>query len=289
MRIKLRFIMLANHRFMITLVCMMLSLQSGLSQNRHNVEADIERAVTDFFYKVSEMNNPIEPVRPVNIAAAYQKGINVFQINGYDYKMVDFLTQYIDNTLKDLSISHQVIIKSIEQLTEKNRYKVKGLLRRRIEDDTQRRRVKDESLTLKVIWRGEGYNNVSIQSISFNWDLSFIEPDIIKEYEMSIDPIVSHLSEYGGRWKVKVTSSVKSMEGFDDEERVCVGIEPSYILYDNVDEIDIKEEGESLSGYIGPNKSKDARCFLIVFEQQGSGKRVNHYIYQSGKKKKKNK
>ena len=34
------------------------------AHNKYNVEADIERAVKDFFYKISEMNSPVEPMRP---------------------------------------------------------------------------------------------------------------------------------------------------------------------------------------------------------------------------------
>lgn len=255
----------------------------SMAQNKHNIEADIERAVKEFFLKVSEMNNPIEPIRPGNIAAAYQKGINLFQINGYDYKMVDFLTEYIDYTLKDLSISHQALIKSIEKLPEKNRYLVKGLLRRRIEDDTQRRRVRDESLTLKVIWRGEEFNNVSIQSISFNWALSFIAPNIVKVYELSIDPIVSHLNSSGGKWEFEVRSYIKSMEGFDDEERTCIGIQPVDVDYYNYDKIKIYSQGNKFYGFIEKNKSKKAKAFLITIKQKGSGKIVRHYVYQDRK------
>lgn len=274
-----------KHLFYIIYVCLAISPIEGIAQNQHNIEADIQRAVKEFFFKVSEMNNPIEPVRPTNIAAAYQKDINVFQINGHDYKMVDFLTQYKDYTLKDLSISHLAIIQEVKQLEQKNRFHVKGLLRRKIEDDTKRRRVKDENLNLKVVWSGEELNNVSIQSISFNWALSFIEPNVVKEYELSVDPVVSHLPSYGGRWKTEISSVVKSMEGFDDEDRTCVEIQPVNVLYYDQDKIGVTADDWFLKGYIGPNKSKKPRCFLIYVEQRESRKVVAHYIYQEGKKK----
>ena len=57
------------------------------AQNKYTVEADIERAVKEFFYKISEMNNPVEPIHPESFAAAYQKGINVFKVNDVSLKM----------------------------------------------------------------------------------------------------------------------------------------------------------------------------------------------------------
>lgn len=274
-----------NLRFLFTLFCTVLSLQIVLAQNKHNIEADIQRAVTEFFYKVSEMNNPVEPIRPENIAAAYQKGVNVFKINAGDYKLAPFLHWYQDSVLKNYSISHQVLIKSIERLPENNRYLVRGVLQRNIEDDTQRRRVRDENLTLKVIWRGEELNNVSIQSISFNLRLTFVEPNIKKEYDFYLSPIVSHLPPYGGLWRVEITSDIRLMEGFDDEERTCVGIQPVGAMYYDQDDIGVTVNENFLSGYIGPNKSKNARCFLVIVEQEESGIRMSHYIYQEGKKK----
>lgn len=60
------------------------------AQNKYNVEADIERAVKDFFYNISEMNNPVEPIRPESFASSYQKGINVFKVNDGIVKMSFF-------------------------------------------------------------------------------------------------------------------------------------------------------------------------------------------------------
>ena len=257
----------------------------SIAQNQHNIKADIQRAVTEFFYKVSEMNNPIEPIRPENIAAAYQKGINVFQVNNGDYNLARFLYWYKDSILKDNSISHHVLIKSIERFPENNRYLVRGVLQRKIEDDKQRRRIRDESLTLKVIWRGEELNNISIQSISFKLHPVFVNPNIVKEYELSVNPVVSHLPSYGGRWKTEISSVVKSMEGFDDEERTCVEIHSVNVLYYDQDEIGVTPDNWFLKGYIGPNKSKKPRCFLIYVEQKESGKFVAYYIYQEGKSK----
>lgn len=256
-----------------------------VAQNKHNIEADIERAVKEFFFKVSEMNNPVEPIRPEDFASAYQKGINVFQINSSDIKMIDFLVWYKNNVLGDFSISHEVRIKSIKPLQENNRYYIEGVLLRKIEDDTQRRHVKEEPLYIKVLWRGQEYNNVSFQSIAFNLNLSFLKPDVKKEYELSLDHIVSHLSSKGGNWKFEIISNIKSMEGFDDEERTCIDSQPANVIYYNQDDIDIKANGFTLSGYVGPNKSKIARCFLIVVEQEDSKKLVCHYIYQGGKQK----
>jgi hypothetical protein len=256
-----------------------------VAQNKHNIEADIERAVKEFFFKVSEMNNPVEPIRPEDFASAYQKGINVFQINSSDIKMIDFLVWYKNNVLEDFSISHEVRIKSIKPLQENNRYYIEGVLLRKIEDDTQRRRVKEEPLYIKVLWRGQEYNNVSFQSIAFNLNLSFLKPDVKKEYELSLDHIVSHLSSKGGNWKFEIISNIKSMEGFDDDERTCIDSQPANVIYYNQDDIDIKANGFTLSGYVGPNKSKIARCFLIVVEQEDSKKLVCHYIYQGGKQK----
>lgn len=274
-----------KHLFYIIYVCLAISPIEGIAQNQHNIEADIQRAVTEFFYKVSEMNNPIEPILPENIAAAYQKGINVFQVNDGDYNLARFLRWYQDSVLKDYSISHQVLIKSIERLPENNRYLVRGVLQRKIEDDTQRRRIRDENLTLKVIWRGEELNKISIQSISFKLHPIFVNPNIVKEYELSVNPVVTHLPSYGGRWKTEISSVVKSMEGFDDEERTCVKIQSVNVLYYDQDEIGVTPDNWFLKGYIGPNKSKKARCFLIYVQQRESDKLVAYYIYQDGKSK----
>ena len=135
------------------------------AHNKYNVEADIERAVKDFFYKISEMNSPVEPMRPEDFASAYQKGINVFQVNNGTLKMSYFLSWYKQNVLENYSVSHQVQITSIRKLPEKNRYEVKAVLHRKIEDDPQKRHIRDENITLKVIWLGQELNNVSIQSI----------------------------------------------------------------------------------------------------------------------------
>ena len=269
----------------IIFICLILFSVESSAQNKHNIEADIERAVKEFFYKVSEMNNPVEPIRPEDFASAYQKGVNVFQINSGDIKMIDFLIWYKNNVLEDHSISHEVRIKSINPLPDNNRYSIEGVLLRKIEDDTQRRRVKEEPLYIKVIWRGQEYNNVSFQSIGFNLKLSFLKPNIKKEYELSLDHIVSHLSSQGGNWKFEIISNIKSMEGFDDEERTCVDSQPVHVTYYNQDDIDIRANGYTLSGYIGPNKSKKARCFLVIIEQDDSKKLVCHYIYQGGKQK----
>ena len=79
--------------YIILFLWLVLSPLTTPAQNKHNIEADIERAVKEFFYKVSEMNNPVEPIRPEDFASAYQKGVNVFQINSGDIKikMIDFL------------------------------------------------------------------------------------------------------------------------------------------------------------------------------------------------------
>ena len=130
----------------IILIWFILLPMMSAAQNKHNIEADIERAVKEFFYKVSEMNNPVEPIRPEDFASAYQKGVNVFQINSGDIKMIDFLIWYKNNVLEDHSISHEVRIKSIKPLPENNRYSIEGVLLRKIEDDTQHRRVKEEPL-----------------------------------------------------------------------------------------------------------------------------------------------
>ncbi len=271
--------------FHIIYICSAILPIESIAQNQHNIKADIQRAVIEFFYKVSEMNNPIEPIRPENIAAAYQKGINVFQVNNGDYNLARFLYWYKDSILKDYSISHHVLIKSIERFPENNRYLVRGVLQRKIEDDKIRRRIRDENLTLKVIWRGEELNNISIQSINFKLHPVFVNPNIVKEYELSVNPVVSHLPSYGGRWKTEISSVVKSMEGFDDEERTCVEIHSVNVLYYDQDEIGVTPDNWFLKGYIGPNKSKKPRCFLIYVEQKESGKFVAYYIYQEGKSK----
>ena len=79
------------------------------AHNKYNVEADIERAVKDFFYKISEMNSPVEPMRPEDFASAYQKGINVFQVNNGTLKMSYFLSWYKQNVLENYSVSHIAI------------------------------------------------------------------------------------------------------------------------------------------------------------------------------------
>lgn len=271
--------------FHIIYICSAILPIESTAQNKHNIEADIQRAVTDFFYKVSEMNNPIDPVRPEDFASAYQKGINVFQVNSGEIKMIRFLNWYKDSVLMNYSISHHIRIKSIERLQENNRYVVKGFLERKIEDDTRRRHVKDEPITIKVLWRGQELNNVSIQSIEYDLYMKFVWPNIVKEYELSVNPVVSHLPYYGGKWEVEISSVVKSMEGFDDEERTCVGIQPVNVLYYDQDKIGVTADDWFLKGYIGPNKSKKPRCFLIYVEQRESRKVVAHYIYQEGKKK----
>lgn len=256
------------------------------AQNKHNIEADIERAVKEFFYKVSEMNNPVEPIRPEDFASAYQKGVNVFQINRGDIKMVDFLSWYKKNVLENYSISHHIRIIEIKKLPESGRYTVSGVLERKIEDDTQRRRVEDEPIELKVIWRGQEYNNVSIQSIAYNLKLTFMKPDVIKEYELSLDQTLSYIPAEGGKWDFTIISNVKSMEGFNGEERTCIATNPIGTLYSNIDDIDIHVSGSTLSGYIKPNKSKTSKGYLIIIEQKESNKVVGHCIYQAGKKKK---
>lgn len=269
---------------MTVMTCLILYSMMITAQNKYNVEADIERAVKEFFYKVSEMNNPVEPIRPENIASAYQKGINAFQFNNVNFKLLDFLNWYKKYVLEKYSISHQIQITSIKPLQEKNRFEVKGILHRKIEDDTQRRRIRDEAILIKVIWRGQEYNNVSFQSLSFKYQPNFLKPNIIKEYELSVDPIVSHLPSEGGNWTFELISDIKSMEGFDGEARTCVERQPIGGSYYNVDDIDIKIDNRTFSGYIDRNKSKTARCFLINVYQKESNKMVRHYIYQEGNK-----
>lgn len=268
------------------ILCLVFLPMTMVAQNKHNIEADIERAVKEFFFKVSEMNNPVEPIRPEDFASAYQKGINVFQVNDGNIKMINYLSWYKQNVLEDYSISHQIQINSIRKLPENNRYEVKGVLHRKIEDDSQRRRVRDENITLKVIWRGQEYNNVSIQSIDYNLKLTFIKPDVIKEYELSLDQTLSYIPAEGGKWDFTIISNVKSMEGFNGEERTCVATDPIGTLYSNMDDIDIHVSGSTLSGYIMPNKSKASKGYLIIIEQKESKKIVGHCIYQAGKKKK---
>ena len=70
------------------------------------------------------MNSPVEPMRPEDFASAYQKGINVFQVNNGTVKMSDFLSWYKHYVLENYSVSHQVQITSIRKLPEKNRYKM---------------------------------------------------------------------------------------------------------------------------------------------------------------------
>ena len=255
---------------MTVMTCLILNSMMITAQNKYNVEADIERAVKEFFYKVSEMNNPVEPIRPENIASAYQKGINAFQFNNVNFKLLDFLNWYKKYVLEKYSISHQIQITSIKPLQEKNRFEVKGILHRKIEDDTQRRRIRDEAILIKVIWRGQEYNNVSFQSLSFKYQPNFLKPNIIKEYELSVDPIVSHLPSEGGNWTFELISDIKSMEGFDGEARTCVERQPIGGSYYNVDDIDIKIDNRTFSGYIDRNKSKTARCFLINVYQKGN-------------------
>lgn len=269
---------------MTVMTCLILYSMMITAQNKYNVEADIERAVKEFFYKVSEMNNPVEPIRPENIASAYQKGINAFQFNNVNFKLLDFLNWYKKYVLEKYSISHQIQITSIKPLQEKNRFEVKGILHRKIEDDTQRRRIRDEAILIKVIWRGQEYNNVSFQSLSFKYQPNFLKPNIIKEYELSVDLIVSHLPSEGGNWTFELISDIKSMEGFDGEARTCVERQPIGGSYYNVDDIDIKIDNRTFSGYIDRNKSKTARCFLINVYQKESNKMVRHYIYQEGNK-----
>lgn len=273
-------------RSIIILLGLYLCPMVATAQNKHNVEADIERAVKEFFYKISEMNNPIDPIRPENIASAYLKGVNSFKVNGSAYKLLDFLNWYKINVLGKQNIIHQARIVSIRPFPEKNRYYVETLLQRKIEDDQQKRHIQDETVYLKVIWRGEEYNNVSIQSVSFNLKLRDQKPNIVKEYELSLDPIVSHLSSEGGDWKFELTSDVKSMEGFDGEERTCVNRQSIGGSYVNPDEITINVDKCVFSGHIDRNKSKEARCFLVIVHQEESNKMVRHYIYQEGTKKK---
>lgn len=277
--------MIKINRAIVQAIVLLIPLATA-SQNKHNIKADIERAVKEFFYKVSEMNNPIEPIRPEDFASAYQKGVNVFQINSGDIKMINFLAWYKKNVLKDYSISHHIRIIEIKKLPESGRYTVIGVLERKIEDDTQRRRVEDEPIELKVIWRGQEYNNVSIQSIAFNLELTFIKPDVIKEYELSLDQTLSYIPAEGGKWDFTIISNVKSMEGFNGEERTCIATNPIGTLYSNIDDIDIHVSGSTLSGYIKPNKSKTSKGYLIIIEQKESKKIVGHCIYQAGKKKK---
>ena len=255
------------------------------AQNKYNVEADIERAVKDFFYNISEMNNPVEPIRPESFASSYQKGINVFKVNDGIVKMSFFLSWYKQHVLENYSVSHQVQIKSIQKLPENNRYEVKGVLQRKIEDDPQRRHIRDESITLKVIWRGQELNNVSIQSIDWNLKFTFLKPNIVKEYELFLDHTWSYIPADGGNWEFTQNSYVKSMEGFDGEERTCIDKQLINTLYTNIDDIDIHVNGSTFSGYIKPNKQKTSRGYLIIIEQKESGKTVGHCIYQAGKKK----
>ena len=256
------------------------------AQNKYNVEADIERAVKEFFYKISEMNNPVDPIRPENFASAYQKGINVFKLNNGSVKMSFFLTWYKQNVLENYSVTHQVQIKSIERLAENNRYEVKCVLQRKIEDDPQKRHIKDEDIKLKVIWRGQEVNNVSIQSIDWNLKFTFLKPNIVKEYQLYLDHAWSYITADGGNWEFTQNSYVKSMEGFDGEERTCVDKQMISTLYTNVDDIDLHVNGSTFSGYIPPNKQKTSKGFLIIIEQKESGKKVAFLIYQAGKKKK---
>ena len=265
--------------------CLMCYPLSGNAQSEYKIKSDIERAVKDFFYKVSEMNNPVEPVRPEDFAAAYQKGINVFQVNNGTIKMVNFLSWYKKNILQDYSISHKLRITEITKLKDNNRYSVKGVLERKIEDDTQRRRIEDEPVEIKVVWRGQEFNNVSIQSMNWDWKLNFAKPNIIKEYELSLDRTVSYVPAKGGTWEFEITSRVKSMEGFNGEERICVGTQDVGSVFYNQDNVGITNRGNKLSGYIGPNKSKTSKGFLIVIEQNESKKMVLHCIYQPGKDK----
>ena len=255
------------------------------AQNKYTVEADIERAVKEFFYNISEMNNPVEPIRPESFAAAYQKGINVFKVNDVSLKMSYFLSWYKQHVLESYSVTHQVQIKSIERLTEKNRYKVNAVLHRKIEDDPQKRHIKDEDITLKVVWRGQELNNVSIQSIDWNLRFSFLKPNIVKEYELSLDHTLSYITADGGEWEFTQSSYVKSMEGFDGEERTCIDKQKIGTLYTNVDDIDLRVNGSTFSGYIKPNKQKTSRGYLIIIEQKESGKSVAHCIYQQGRRK----
>ena len=256
------------------------------AQNKYTVEADIERAVKEFFYKISEMNNPVDPIRPENFASAYQKGINVFKLNNGSVKMSFFLTWYKQNVLENYSVTHQVQIKSIERLAENNRYEVKCVLQRKIEDDPQKRHIKDEDIKLKVIWRGQEVNNVSIQSIDWNLKFTFLKPNIVKEYQLYLDHAWSYITADGGNWEFTQNSYVKSMEGFDGEERTCVDKQMISTLYTNVDDIDLHVNGSTFSGYIPPNKQKTSKGFLIIIEQKESGKKVAFLIYQAGKKKK---
>ncbi len=280
----------------VIIICLFLSPTAITAQNRYNIETDIERAVKDFFLKMSEMNSPVEPISPESFASAYQKGINIFLINGKSIKMVDFLNWYKRVVLANYSISHRIQIKSITKLQENNRYLVKCVLHREIENDSQVRHISDENVEIKAVWRGQEVNNVSIQSISSNFNLNFIKPNVIDKYEFQVWPIVTHLSAFSTKWEFEVISNKKSMEGFDGEERKCIKTEPINITYESPDKIIYwrreKKEGtyfsnrvESFSGYVGQNKSKKARCFLIIIRQKESGNYLRHYIYQEGRKK----
>ncbi len=266
--------------FLIYTACWALTVNG---QNIRNIDTDIERAVREFFYKVSEMNAPVNPIYPTSIAPSYQRGINTFQVNGSNFSLKDFLVWYKKNVLEDLSVSHEVKVESIEKLSQNNRFIVKGVLKRRIEDDTKKRRIRDENLTMKVVWRGSGINNVSFQSISFNLKLSFLMPNVIKEYEFTVAPNVTHLSADGGEWQFNITSNVKSMEGFDDEERACIDVQPIGGTCYTPDNIKFNINGRSLSGIIDKNTSKNSRCFLIRITQNESNDILYHYIYQEGK------
>ena len=103
---------------------------------------------------------------------------------------------------------------------------------------------------------------------------------------MSLDQTLSYIPAEGGKWDFTIISNVKSMEGFNGEERTCIATNPIGTLYSNIDDIDIHVSGSTLSGYIKPNKSKTSKGYLIIIEQKESKKIVGHCIYQAGKKKK---
>ena len=126
---------------------------------------------------------------------------------------------------------------------------------------------------------------MSIQSIDWNLRFSFLKPNIVKEYELSLDHTLSYITADGGEWEFTQSSYVKSMEGFDGEERTCIDKQKIGTLYTNVDDIDLRVNGSTFSGYIKPNKQKTSRGYLIIIEQKESGKSVAHCIYQQGRRK----
>ncbi len=272
-------------RITILLLCLAFPPTALSAQSRYNVNADIERAVREFFYKISEMNNPIEKLSPEDIAAAYQKDINTFYLNSDEIKMTSFLNWYKQYILKDHSITHVFKVTSIENYYGTSVYKVKGMLQRNIEDDLQQR-IKDTPIEMTVIWRGKDYNSLSIRSIDFRMYLIPEDQITTNEYEFYINKNVSHLSSQGGAWEFELHSVINTKQGYFGEENRLIKSERAYYTYSTPDNININVDYfDVFSGYIPPNKEKDARCFLIKITQQGSGEVLRHYIYQEGKRK----